>query len=716
MTAPNLSADRPLTDPSEDLLGYAPFAKALAQAILNSPSGQSLVIGLHGEWGLGKTTVLNFCESYLQKELASRKPIVIRFNPWWFSGRDDLVRQFFAQLELSFAKWKTQVKGLGKLLGDLGEAVGDYPGFGLAKLLGRLRPRTKDPADLKDRISNLLSKQPQKIVVVIDDVDRLAAEEIRELFGVIKAVADFPNVVYVVAFDRQLVTSALTNVQGTSGEDYLEKIVQASFYLPPANQAGLFSILSKRLDEILAGTPSDLFNVNDWGNMYHQGIKPFLRTPRDVVRLANFVSIAYPPVKGEVNFVDFLGIEALRVFSPSVYEVIRSSPEMFAGGSTASGAIRENPERKFHDDWLSKVRPEDQEAVKSLVQSLFPRLKSVWSNWMYGNDQVRAWKVQRRIAAPQIFPVYFQLAPPSEALSRAEIQTFLDAAKDSAKLSEMLTRYSSQRLPAGATKARLVLEEIQDYTKTTIPLESIPSILKSLFDVGDEIEEADGGRRGMMDYGIGMEMDRIIFQLVRRVDKERRVEMVMTAGKNARGLGLYARFARFRLAEHEREEGDWVVPEDKRLLSFEDAQRLIADSIERIRRAAEEGRLIQSRELPVLLAMWRTRGNDGEAKAWAQSNTESDAGLVAFLELFLTEGFSHTMGDSVGRKFHRLHPKSLEPYFDLDALESRLSKLDESGTLEGMSKVACNQFLREYKLMKAGKDVDGPLSLLELEE
>ena len=81
------SADRPGIDPALDRLGYAPFAKRLAQSISGMPRAEGQVLALYGGWGFGKTTMLNYVQHYLSEIKAENRPFVISFNPWWFSGR-----------------------------------------------------------------------------------------------------------------------------------------------------------------------------------------------------------------------------------------------------------------------------------------------------------------------------------------------------------------------------------------------------------------------------------------------------------------------------------------------------------------------------------------------------------------------------------------------------------------------------------------------------
>ncbi len=344
-----LSADRPLENPVDDQLGYAPFAQQLAKAIGRMSPKDGFVVAIYGEWGSGKSTVLNFITHYLSQLPEPDQPVVVKFNPWWFSGQEDLARRFFSQLLGVIAKPDVFGNKVAKQLGEFAELVSEsslveamsaaltisgvpLPVKDISKAVARvLKAEQRDIAKAKSELSEKLRKQKRRIVVTIDDIDRLTAEEMRDLFRLVRTVADFPNIVYLMAFDRQVVCDALGQIQGQNipGEAYLEKIVQAPFELPPPEPASLQHMLFARLDEVFAPYGGDGFDPNYWRNMYFEAIFYFIRTPRDVARLVNSLSITFPAVAGEVNQVDFIAIETLRIFCPDVYDTIRNNAAMF---------------------------------------------------------------------------------------------------------------------------------------------------------------------------------------------------------------------------------------------------------------------------------------------------------------------------------------------------------------------------------------------------
>src|SRR5262249_35921668 len=142
-----------------------------------------------------------------------------------------------------------------------------------------------------------LKNQNRPILVFIDDIDRLTAEEIRQLFRVVKAIADFPNIIYILLFDKSVVIESLKQFQTISGEDYLEKIVQVPFELPLPDKTSLRGLLIENLNIILADLPSESFDTNHWNNVYLEGIDHFIVTPRDIGSCTSPLRIIVSPRK-----------------------------------------------------------------------------------------------------------------------------------------------------------------------------------------------------------------------------------------------------------------------------------------------------------------------------------------------------------------------------------------------------------------------------------
>lgn len=88
----------PISSSSEDRLGRAAFARVLGRALVEYPETGSLVVALYGDWGSGKTSTLNMAFETIEQAGYEPAPLVVRFNPWWYSNTGELLMRFFEQL------------------------------------------------------------------------------------------------------------------------------------------------------------------------------------------------------------------------------------------------------------------------------------------------------------------------------------------------------------------------------------------------------------------------------------------------------------------------------------------------------------------------------------------------------------------------------------------------------------------------------------------
>jgi len=714
-------ADVPLKTPEQDKLGFAPFAKRVASVIKRMDVKESVVFGIYGKWGSGKTTFLNFLTHYLNND---NSVIIVRFNPWWFSGKEKLLLQFFSNLSRTLGrsdklkevvdKLKLFLKFL-KPLPYVKEAI---------DVINELTSQTLD--EIKEGICKYLEELRNKIVVLIDDIDRLTAEEIRELFTIIKAIADFPNTVYILSFDKEVVSRALEKVQEGKGEDYLEKIVQVPIELPLAEKILIRRILFEELDAVLAETPKELFDPTYWGNVYWDGIDSFISTVRDVKRLTNALRMTYPSVKGEVNVVDFIAIEALRVFCPEVYTVIRNNPNMFCGHSessiyTGSQYLVESLKR-FHEGWLSSLSLSDdlKRNIKDLLKRLFPKLEGVFGDVHYGPEWEREWRKKYRVCSKEIFSRFFTFSVPSDDLSRYEVETILASLTKGESFSKHLKNFSTQIRRDGSTKVSVFLERMEDYT-SEIPQDHIPAVVETFFNVGDELIIPEDESKGFfIPWGNDIRMGRIIWQLLKRYDeKDKRFEILKRAFEKGQAISMMVKEITTFWQQHGKY-GETKKSDKDVLLEEKHIEVLQGIVLNKIREISKDDKLLKTSLLPSVLYHWKEWGDEAEAREWLNKIVSSNEGLPILLSKFLQKTQSVGMNDRVTRVHWRLNPNWLKEFVDLDFLEKRckeiLSNEEIVSKLDEIAKLAISQFLKEKHLLDEGKNPDSSLFTEELDK
>jgi len=436
-----LMPDNPLDDPSLDRFKRFPFAQRVAQAIASKEDPSSLVIGIYGEWGAGKTTVLNF----IARELKNRPNVIcIRFNPWYFEDETHMLLNFFQTLsEVLGRKISTQAEDIGKWLRDYGSIIAPISlslGGVIQLSPGEIAKKTGEAFSspsifaLRERIEKILRNEKKRVVIIVDDIDRLDKHEIQTIFKLVKLLADFPYTAYVLAFDEEVVTSALEEKYGSVsdqfGTSFLEKIVQVPLKLPVADKVSLRELCFKHIDKAL--NEAEIRLTEDQGTTFAHhfidGLEIRVQTPRMAKRYGNALSFSLPILKGEVNTIDLMLIEGLRVFYPKVYDIVRSNPDVFLGSNLTSSSYDASA-KKHGLDIVNKCTVglinDEANAVKKLLKVLFPRVQTIFSNVTYGGEWDKTWADEQRVASSKYFDRYFSYSVPEGDISDQEIASLL---------------------------------------------------------------------------------------------------------------------------------------------------------------------------------------------------------------------------------------------------------------------------------------------------
>lgn len=409
------SSDAPATAAAEDRFNRYPFAEAIGRAIRALPSGANMVIGLHGPWGEGKTSVLNFIRETLKGDDG---PAVVSFNPWRFSDEAGILTGFFETIATAInARLATKREDVCKTIAQYARYVAPLDKrLGDAQQLMEVGARAS-VEQLRERLVAALADETRRIVVLIDDIDRLDKHEIQTLFRLVKACADFPNVVYVLAFDDGVVAKALSERYGSQERDgraFLEKIIQVPLKLPLAAREDLRKMCFEGVDTALASIDTELSQeeVGRFVQVFGEGVEVRLTTPRLAKRYGNALCFALPGLRGEVNIVDLLLVEALRVFFPGVYNVVRSNQGDFCGVEREQrGSSSGEPRAVLQlDPVLTRLGTDEQESVKALLGNLFPRLSGAYRKMHYGPDWLEGWATEKRACSPSYCSRYFTYA------------------------------------------------------------------------------------------------------------------------------------------------------------------------------------------------------------------------------------------------------------------------------------------------------------------
>lgn len=688
-----LSGDRPKEHLADDRLGYANFAQALARSIAALAPTEGIVLAVNGPWGSGKTTAVNMIVEALadrQKEACSDREIVpISFNPWWFSEQEDLIKAFFAELSGSLDKKVSQKVGDGfrKLARRVAASkelvvagLGMIPGVGAAKELagaalgavGALAGDDHSLVELRDELSEALRGQDRRILVIIDDVDRLPADEVRQIFRLVKSVADLPNVIYLLIFDRDIAERAFDDPAHELGPKWHEKIVQAAFDLPPVQRIDIQQLFLEGLNRLSGAM--EVPNPTRWWNVFHDSIAPWLRTPRDAGRLLNSLVVTWPAVARDVDLADFVALETLRVFEPGLHAFIRHNPHRLTGLATDL-AQDKDAKTRLGEELLATVESGSHERTQIALEHLFPKLESVWGNHGYTSEFLSQWDRERRVCSARHFPAYFTFGIGDDVLSRNEIESFAANIADRTYAQTKVTEYASAIRRTGGTKAAVLIEELAANVDLIAPC-NLSLAVFNLFDIADRfVNPHDDRGSGFLSLPAIWRFWYLMKSLLERLDPGARGDALRAAFAGAdslQGLRFALMVFRASLGRDPDSKPDDAGPPlvDAAICEeLEEALRV------RFRAAAADGKLLAGGGLIENLLQWVGLGAEAEVKAWTASALDDDKCVVRLARAATQVSQSYAEGDRVTRARPVVHRPGLERILDVDRMIARLDAI-----------------------------------------
>jgi hypothetical protein len=687
-----LEDDLPKKNPwKDDRLGFQPFAERLSEVIKSLRVPNGYVIGLHGEWGSGKTTALNFVKAFIEKHNQEAKSCgehihVIDFQPWIVSGHQDLIAAFFKIMSESLAtragwcrRQINRVLRLFKITTDpLVDAIATVavtvdPSAGVAsravatvtkKSAGRMIDRFLADPSLQTAYEDLkgaLDKRGKRFLVTIDDLDRLQHEEIRSIMQMVKTVGHLPNVVYLLAYDRTIVWRALDGDAVRIGPRFAEKIVQQEIELPQPSKNSLLSILDEEIDFLTGPSPDSL----RWHYILRDGVHRWVRYPRDVLRLANAAKFSWPALKGEIDPQDLLAMEGLRLFDPIAFDWVRWNRDfLFTEGRfvMSQDDVREATVKGLKDRLPVVIRDE----VLHILSVLFPS-QSKWfegKNTMFeeGHAEVRK---RRGIGCEAGYDSYFGLHPSSDAIPKAVIDSVMEKLADEEALVAAIEPLIGKKDRRGQPMIGQLLEELRFRFHGRDHAAPTQEMLDALFRVGEPILGLEW-RPDIFALSPRSQISFLIVELLKLWEPEEGGSHLKAAFEKSNSPAFCADI----FVDRARELGE--IAADSRsapLIGMDDLKALGDKLLQLIERAAEDGTLANAPFYWDIARSWKHIGDAGKAKAWISAGINASAEFLAKVTMGLVR-----FSTSTPERVYQMNERPDEELYDLNALLAACKK------------------------------------------
>ena len=446
-------ADNPISTASEDLLQRSKFVERIVREIDMIDASQGYVMAVMGQWGSGKTSVLNL----VKERLSNSGTILVEYNPWLLSGVEELVDGLFREINAKLNKKGVKYRAAIDRIIDYGEMLTpltSVPVVG-AWANGVLMPfqvmakhrnlRTTSVVEQKEQVAEALTNIDSSIVVIVDDIDRLDKVEVREIFKLVRLTAKFPNVIYLLSFDRIRVENALTE-DGVPGRAYLEKIVQNGFEIPLIPRKVLTREVAQALDSALEQVKVRL-DREVWDNTLLNIVVPAIKNMRDVRRLAMAVRSTAAALTDSIEVSDIVALETMRLFLPDAfwYLVAYQLPE--GNSKINADEIRGKDEKEINISQALSNVPQDEAIIDAFLRITLPT-SSHYDPGIFsaGIGSLDEYLRKRRVAYSEVRKIYLEQVLPDRLIAFANAEIIYQLTDDSAALAHELNAIADNEL------------------------------------------------------------------------------------------------------------------------------------------------------------------------------------------------------------------------------------------------------------------------------
>ncbi|QLC20761.1 hypothetical protein HFP51_00315 [Parasphingopyxis sp. CP4] len=723
-----IRGDRELDAAEPDKLGFEASAKKIANALTKCSPEAHLVVGLEGSWGSGKSSMINKLIAELDEQNLHTRPGIIQFKPWQIGSQGSLMEAFFSELSIGIGQYKYEHGDATdvtiKAFKDTGKAIQRYakkliawhpayapaveaviPGYsvhadiaaGFGKAIDSKEAIPLEEA--KCKVERKLKSLPNKFVVIIDDIDRLEPRETIEIIRLIKSVANFPNILYLLSFDQEIVVHALEQSGIKSGSSFLEKILQIVVPMPVPDSFDLRRWFEEELSSFYS--PKDTAEQSRIREIIDIEGGWYFHNPRSVVRSLDAIKFAWFAVEGAVDFADLVWVQIIKVAHSELYHWIVSY--LTENAAVTIGGIVSRKDRKRSIKRLRRALNSHQGAGDLLLQRLEAFLpgfeQDVFSEAFEngeGDNKLHlklfeavdaatmesAFKL-RRLSSPdhyKLFLSYGESSYSTYASRWQKLMAALDTGED--KTTELLLDWGKNTLPTGVSELTLIIDwlagqvtqpQIKDLL-TSDRSTMLVTALSETMDVAVLGQDSHFGRPQIWRKAI------VIFDAVVQFYPDNVSNMISEIFEDGDAIGWLTDIVRSELFAHGR------VGENARGNPILDGENLDI-AIQKIQARFQEMSLNEIFKLPQPVSSlygWYQSGDTNKPISLVKSSIESDDDFVSVLEQW--SGIARVGNPDAFHEIVSLTPQNLSPFLDLGEIRTRLEGLlDESPSSENPS-------------------------------
>lgn len=307
--------DQPIANKEEDLLDYQAKSMEIAEKLRRVCLQSSWSMGIVAPWGGGKSSFVNL----LKKELNKKGKIpflIITYNPRNASTVSKIQEDFFSVFSNELKPYNSKFISMFR---QYMEALNILDDNNIISKLSKLT-QLLDKESIKEKISNALKELPCRVIIFIEDLDRLLADEIIEVLKIIDGNAAFANTIFVTSYDKSQVNRIIDEKYKSENNVFTDKFFSYEFVLPLRPYENIHTYLKQEIVNAIEITDDELSTITAAIDAQYNLLSKYITTLRDAKRFINLFVNDLIPIKKEVDFTDFFLLSIIKYKDVNVYK------------------------------------------------------------------------------------------------------------------------------------------------------------------------------------------------------------------------------------------------------------------------------------------------------------------------------------------------------------------------------------------------------------
>ena len=682
-----MQAEYEIDDKKDDVLNRDDFAHWISQSITNYNSEKTLTIGIMGNWGSGKSSLINLTENYLKKE----DVIIIRFNPWFFTNQHNLYLQFF-KLIISTLKTKEKENNLFKSMitpkirlfkrpeNPLKEYFNFIDNNSLNVDIFKYSNELESYNSLeyhKKQCKEYIDDFGCKIIVIIDDTDRLTNSEIAQVFTLVKSLADFDNFIYILSFDELIVTKALNSLNSEYKDDFIDKIINIPIKIPKISESKIEELIRANIKPIYDNQLERNFkNYNNNFKVIEKYLKIFIKNIRDLNRYQNILNFYLDNIVDDLNIDDLFLILIIQLFDHELFLKIKDNQNQLINDSVFINETNPNSVisiARFNEKFIETIGDMKWEKYQNLLVFLFPLLKSMTNP--IPKNKFDAWVDNHKICCEKYFEKYFTISLEKNEASDSFIELLIEKTNEHEIYSSLTKRNNPEYNNSLFYKLSNKI--------SNMPPENSEFFIKALLRCGDEINLYRTSR----EY-----IPQILYELLMKIPSEKQFELMKKCIEYPDNVFTITELVYSLIYEYD-------VTDEK----IKEIQSLVVD---KIRKSSKNKNFFNMSFLQDMLFYWKHLDDVNTVKENVLQNVKTNEEIIAFMKKFRTKKEDSLYIISGGSEAHLvLDLDELKIYHGLKTYEEVVKNTMNNQNISEEDKEICEIFLKQYEEYKLREDL-----------